>query len=81
MIDYLNMVPGTEYAVVLSEDSRGNVKGSMRTQKDVDLSEIAKNYGGGGHPKASGFMIPGKLKKEVRYSIVSQDMSKKSLEF
>ena len=27
---------------------------SYRTVKDIDLSDIAKKYGGGGHPKASG---------------------------
>lgn len=32
---------------------------SLRTIHDsVDVSAIAKNYGGGGHPKASGFPIP-----------------------
>lgn len=30
---------------------------SLRTIKDIDLSEIAKENGGGGHPKASGFRI------------------------
>lgn len=30
---------------------------SLRTIKDIDLSEIAKQNGGGGHPKASGFRI------------------------
>lgn len=81
VIDYLNMVPGTEYAVLLNEDGQGHVKGSLRTRKDVDLSRIAEGYGGGGHPKASGFMVDGKLHKEVRYKIVSDDMSKTSLEF
>ncbi len=82
VIDYLNMVPDTKFAVLINEDRKGNVKGSLRTRnKEVDLSRIAAVFGGGGHPKASGFSIPGKLKKEVRYTIVSDDMSKKSLEF
>lgn len=81
VIDYLNMVPEGQYAVLLNEDGKGHVKGSMRTQKDIDLSKIAEEYGGGGHPKASGFLIDGHLKKEVRYKIVSEDMSKTSLEF
>ncbi len=54
-IDYLNMVPGVDFALLLHED-RSTVKGSLRTRRnDVDLSEIAKKYGGGGHPKAAGF--------------------------
>jgi len=31
---------------------------SLYTTKDIDCSAIAKRYGGGGHAKASGFMIP-----------------------
>jgi phosphoesterase RecJ-like protein len=81
VIDYLNMVPGAEYSVLLNEDGNGNVKGSLRTKGEIDLSKVAQGYGGGGHPKASGFVIPGQLKKDIRYKIVSEDMSKKSLEF
>lgn len=81
-IDYLNMVPGTKFAVLVNEDRQGNVKGSFRTRsQDIDLSRIAGVFGGGGHPKASGFSLPGKLVKEVRYTIVSDDMSKRTLEF
>lgn len=82
VVDYLNMVPGSKFAVLINEDREGNVKGSFRTRREgVDLSRIASVFGGGGHPKASGFSIPGKLKEEVRYNIVSDNMSKKSLEF
>jgi len=56
-IDYLNMVPGVDFALLLQEE-RGHVKGSLRTRReDLDLSEIAKLYGGGGHPKAAGFSM------------------------
>lgn len=82
VIDYLNMVPDTKFAVLLNEDRHGNVKGSFRTQKnEIDLSKITAVFGGGGHPKASGFKMRGKLKEEIKYTIVSQDMSKKTLEF
>ncbi|MEK7566059.1 MAG: DHHA1 domain-containing protein [Patescibacteria group bacterium] len=33
----------------------GKVRVSLRSQKGVDVSKIAKNYGGGGHKQASGF--------------------------
>jgi len=82
VIDYLNMVPGTRFAVLLNEDRRGNVKGSFRTRlDDVDLSKVVKDFGGGGHPKASGFSMKGKLVEDVRYSIVDEDLNKKILEF
>lgn len=31
---------------------------SIYTTKEIDLSSIASKYGGGGHPKASGFYLP-----------------------
>lgn len=66
VIDYLNMLPESKFCILLSEDLKGNVKGSCRTQReDVDLSQITSIFGGGGHKKAAGFTIPGKLEEEV----------------
>ncbi|MBI5753583.1 bifunctional oligoribonuclease/PAP phosphatase NrnA [Candidatus Peregrinibacteria bacterium] len=82
VVDYLNMVPNTKFAVLLNEDRKGNVKGSFRTREvDVDLSRIAAVFGGGGHSKASGFMLTGKIQENLRYSLLAPDESKKLLEF
>ena len=37
---------------------------SFRTDKDIDLSEIAVKLNGGGHKKACGAPIPNELKDE-----------------
>lgn len=82
VVDYLNMVPNSKFAVLLNEDRKGHVKGSMRTrQSDVDVSKIAAVFGGGGHCKASGFTLAGKLKEEIKYVVVSDDTGKKTLDF
>lgn len=83
VVDYLNMVPNAKFALLLNEDRKGNVKGSLRTKNsDVDLSLIAAEFGGGGHPKASGFMLQGKLEEAVKYKIVSDILGdNKDLEF
>ncbi|TSC79347.1 MAG: phosphoesterase RecJ domain-containing protein [Candidatus Peregrinibacteria bacterium Gr01-1014_25] len=68
-IDYVNAVPGMRFSLVLSE-REGKVKGSLRTLRDdVDVSAMAGAYGGGGHRKAAGFALPGKLKPEVRWVV------------
>ncbi len=73
VIDYLNSVPGSKLSVLLNEDAHGFIKGSFRTQRDdVDLSELAGKFGGGGHKKAAGFTIPGRLQKEVHWKIVPE---------
>lgn len=69
-IDYLNMVPRSRYCMLLTERD-GKVKGSLRTQNDdVNLSDIAGAFGGGGHKKAAGFTTKGKLQVEQRFHIV-----------
>ncbi len=70
VVDYVNSVPGSVYSVILTE-RKGVVKGSLRTlNEDVDVSAIASQYGGGGHIKAAGFSVPGRLEKEVRWKVV-----------
>jgi nanoRNase/pAp phosphatase (c-di-AMP/oligoRNAs hydrolase) len=55
---------------VLSERG-GKVKGSLRTLRDdVDVSEMAGKFSGGGHRKAAGFAVSGKLKPELRWKVV-----------
>lgn len=68
-VDYLNAVEGN-YSMLLTEES-DRVKASLRTKSDnVDVSSIAKKFGGGGHVKAAGFAIPGKLKAETHWRVV-----------
>jgi len=59
----LNTVPGTTFSLVLSERENGIIKGSLRSEeyKGVDVSEIAHQFGGGGHKLASGFEIKGTI--------------------
>ncbi len=65
MANFLNNLDGVEAVLILKEEGEGFVRGSMRTSKeDLDLSELAKFFGGGGHKKAAGFSIPGKISKD-----------------
>jgi phosphoesterase RecJ-like protein len=71
-IDYVNAVPGMRFSLILSERD-GKVKGSLRTLRDdVDVSEMAGKFQGGGHKKAAGFALPGRLKPEVRWKVVEE---------
>ncbi len=74
LVEYLNMIPNSRYAMLLTEDEQGHqVKGSLRTLNDnVDVSSIAHQFGGGGHSKASGFRISGKLEEEVTWKVVGE---------
>lgn len=74
VIDLLNAVPGSKYTLLLTEDEKGLVRGSLRTQReDVNLSDVAKQFGGGGHPKASGFGLPGRLEPVTAWRVVGEN--------
>jgi len=62
LISYLNSIPGAKIAMLLTE-KMGVLKGSFRTGSDtIDVAKIAKTYfEGGGHQKAAGFSVPGRL--------------------
>ena len=59
IIDYLRAVEGAELAVLIREpprDSGPTRRVSLRASIDeLDVSEIARSFGGGGHPQAAGF--------------------------
>ncbi|MFC1600177.1 bifunctional oligoribonuclease/PAP phosphatase NrnA [Patescibacteria group bacterium] len=70
VINYLNSVPNCKMSMLLSEDMKGNVQGSIRTNEGgVDASELSGKLGGGGHKKAAGFTIPGKIVAEEVWRI------------
>ncbi len=56
-------------AIVWYEDS-GGVRVSLRSDGSVDVSELAKRYGGGGHPRSSGFKLP--LHKELPWKYLER---------
>lgn len=57
-------------AIVWAE-SKNDIHVGLRSNGDVDVSAIAKKYGGGGHQKASGFSWP--LGKEKPWKIIKKD--------
>ncbi len=80
IVDFLNSVPNTKYTCLLNEDKHGNIKGSFRTQRgDVDVAELAAQFGGGGHKKAAGFSMPGRLSKETHWKIIPEQKLQKAV--
>ena len=60
--NFLNNLHGAKAVLVLKEQKNGIIKGSLRTTQDgVDVSGFARIFGGGGHKKAAGFSINGKI--------------------
>lgn len=60
--NFLNELSDYKAVMVLKEQVDGTIKGSLRTTKeDVDVAALAKLFGGGGHKKAAGFTVKGRL--------------------
>lgn len=61
IVSFLSCLSGVRVALFLREED-GKVKGSLRTNlDDIDVAQLAGNWGGGGHKKAAGFSVEGKL--------------------
>jgi phosphoesterase RecJ-like protein len=69
IIDYLRAVEGAELAALIREQLHGSPrahKGSLRSSIDeLDVSVIARSFGGGGHRQAAGFSSDAPLEEIV----------------
>ena len=76
IVNFLNSIPDARAALLLSEREKGMIKGSLRTlHDDVDVSKIARLLGGGGHKKAAGFAIPGRLVQDGEKWYIQDDVA------
>jgi len=79
LVKILSAIEGAKVAVILTEQDRGYVKiswrlcGSLAT--DLDVSEIAQKYGGGGHKAAAGADVKGKLNEVLEQVLADTKMS------
>ncbi len=63
VVNLMNSIPDSKATILFFETPEGQIRASLRTEKDsVDVSGIAKLFGGGGHKKAAGFTIAADLK-------------------
>lgn len=71
IIDFLNTNEEGRFCVLLVENiNKGIIKGSARTRgEEIDLANVCKLLGGGGHRKAGGFGIPGRIVEEMIFKI------------
>jgi phosphoesterase RecJ-like protein len=65
LVNYPRSIGSVRVACLLREHG-GTVKVSLRGKGDVDVQKIAARFGGGGHPNAAGFTVPGTLAPVTR---------------
>ncbi|MBR4768743.1 MAG: bifunctional oligoribonuclease/PAP phosphatase NrnA, partial [Lachnospiraceae bacterium] len=59
IVNQLRYTKGVEVAIFMHETEPMEYKVSLRSRGTIDVSEIAKFYGGGGHARAAGFTMHG----------------------
>ncbi len=61
LINYTRMIDGVQIGLIFREVEPGLIKIGFRSKKDIDVSLIAKELGGGGHKLAAGATQKGNL--------------------
>ncbi|HEU4641001.1 MAG TPA: bifunctional oligoribonuclease/PAP phosphatase NrnA [Gemmatimonadaceae bacterium] len=69
LAEHPRSVAGTRLAIFFRDLGHGQVKVSFRSTGEVDVNRFARRFGGGGHARAAGALIPGAL-EEVRDRVI-----------
>ncbi len=57
LVDYSLFVNGALIGALFKEVAPNRTKVSLRSQNNLDIAELARKYGGGGHKNAAGFAL------------------------
>ncbi len=74
LVDYPRSVEGVDVGLLFRKTAKGGIKVSFRSNGAVDVNELARRFGGGGHRGASGALIEGVLEK-VRADVVAATLA------
>ncbi len=71
LINVLSSINGALISIIFVEQPNHSIKVSWRSQQGVDISQIALQFGGGGHPAAAGAELEGSL-ESVRNKVLEE---------
>ena len=71
LINYALGIEGVELAAFFREEHQDLYRISLRSKSDLDVGEVARHFGGGGHTNAAGFSLEGGL-QQVREQVTQQ---------
>jgi phosphoesterase RecJ-like protein len=70
IVEHPRSITGTRMAMFFRDLGHGKVKVSFRSTGSVDVNQFARQFGGGGHAKAAGALMPGSL-ESVRTQVIA----------
>ena len=65
MVDVPRSIEQTQVGLLFRKTSKGDIKVSFRSSGPVDVNQLARRFGGGGHMKASGAIVSGPLDEAI----------------
>jgi len=68
-VDYLVSIEGVAVSLFFKEYEQSRFRVSLRSSDKVNVNQIAKEFGGGGHPNAAGCQIDG-MPEDVKSRLV-----------
>lgn len=63
IVNYARNIYGVDVGILYREENDGTVKVSFRSREQVDVGQVAKAFGGGGHARAAGCSMRGTLRE------------------
>lgn len=70
LVDQIRSIDGIEVAVLFREE-KNEVKVNIRSKDKINVSEIAKRFGGGGHIRAAGAILHENI-QEVKTKVIAE---------
>jgi phosphoesterase RecJ-like protein len=71
LVDYPRSIAGVQAVALLREVGPERFKVSLRSRGDIDVEQVARRHGGGGHKNAAGFSTDGRL-AELRQQLTGE---------
>ncbi|OEG00445.1 hypothetical protein BHF71_00620 [Vulcanibacillus modesticaldus] len=71
IVNYTRNIEGVEVGILFKEVKDNQFKVSIRSKRFIDVGDIAKSFGGGGHMRAAGFTYEGTL-ESIKEKIVNK---------
>ncbi len=62
LIDYPRSIAGVDAVALVRQLDASSYKFSLRSRGAIDVEQVARKFGGGGHPNAAGFTANGDRK-------------------
>lgn len=72
-VEFPRAIEGVEVVILFQETDKGKTRISLRSKGRVNVQEIARIFGGGGHPYAAGIRLEKPLSEAIRALLEAMD--------